>query len=674
MTSAVRAPASRTAEEDITDTHPSDPRAVRWLFRVATLLTVLPIAVAAVRHGLDGWVPVGDAATTAIRAHDVFTRNVPLVGMWSSASNWAGRPINFPGALQLYVMAVPIRLLGPTWGVLIGIATINVTAVLTACWLIRRRVGYRMATLACVFLASFVWTLGSEVLVDMTPMQMITVPAMLLFVAAWAVADGDLPALPIFFFTANYLFLDHLTLAALVPVLALSAVTLLGLDARRRRRTDPDAWPRHRRALWRYSGLSLAITALAWVPPLFQQFFTSPPHNLTNLYEASKVTPPKVVAWKPALSVVGATVAAPPFWLRPTFYKPSFQVDGTGQSALVVIAFTVFLLVAYGASLVIARRRQARTLVNGLLIALASVLGAILTTKKSSNPIGLMAGYLHSIWVSAVFVWMMLVIAAVQLLPRPRTPTAARIVQPMAVAAVALFAVLALPTSDQGSGTWPWAVAPAKEINAQVIPQLHGRGTVLVTTGGSLEEGAMAASLLFAMQDKGIPFVFQDEINRYQFGARRTYTPATPNAQVGLQISSRPDATAGSDFRLIARVSAKAQLSSAELSRLDRAVASWAEQRGRPLVNPKLTAINPELAAEVQAKLDRAYADARSTGEPLTDNPTFIDSALGTPTMTYGGSWLLTTGMEPDDLRRWATERHEASQRTFYIYLGPISP
>ena len=79
----------------------------RWVFRVACALVVLPVYVAAVRNGLHHWVPTWDAATTTVRVNDVFSRHPPLIGMWSSASGWSGHQINFIGALQLYLLAIP---------------------------------------------------------------------------------------------------------------------------------------------------------------------------------------------------------------------------------------------------------------------------------------------------------------------------------------------------------------------------------------------------------------------------------------------------------------------------------------------------------------------------------------------------------------------------------------
>lgn len=668
-TESVPAPGKAPAAAPPTATAPISQHG-RALFRAAALLTVLPIVVAAVRHGLNGWIPVGDAATTAVRANDVFSRHFPLVGMWSSASSWAGRPINFPGALQLYVMAVPMRLLGNTWGVLVGIATINTAALLTSCWLIRRRVGYRSATVACVFIASFVWTLGSEVLVDMTPMQMVTVPCMLLFVAVWSVGDGDTAALPVLAFVANYLLLDHLTLSALVPTMIVVAAALLAMHLRRQRADNPELWPDVRLQTIRATGWALLITLLAWTPPLIQQFTGSPPHNLTNLYEASKVTPPHVVKWGQAVSALGAVIAAPPWWLRPTFRTATFRTDGTGRPAVLVSMCAAALLTAYFVAFRAARRRD-RTVATGLLAAAGSVVGVLLTLKKSTNPIGLLPGYLHSLWVSAVFVWMLLGVAAVRLLPAPQLRIGRRTFQAGAVAMTAVMCVLSFPASNQGSGTWPWAVGPSKQINAQAIPQLRGKGTVLVTTGISLEEGAIQSSLLLAMQADGIPFVLTGLLNRHQFGEHREFVADPPNAQIAVYVTNSTTAPPGT--RRIAQASSEPTMSDAAFQAADRHVRSWLASLDAPQPNPVLRSIDPRLYATVQDRLDNAAAQARTTGKSLADVDGFISVALGTPIGDFNGSWLNSTGISEQLLQAWAEYLYFAQRRQFFVYMGPVT-
>ncbi len=640
------------------------------MFRAAVVLTVLPVVVAALRNGLAGWYPVGDAATTAVRVNDVFTRNIPLVGMWSSASDWAGRPINFPGALQLYLLAVPVRVLGDSWGVLVGMATLNVAALVTACWLIRRRVGYRLATLGCAFLASFTWTLGSEVLIDITPMQMVVVPTILLFVAAWAVADADLAALPVLAFVANYLFLDHLTLVALVPITVAPALVLLAARLRSLRRSDGGAWAVHRRRLWRALGASLALTLLAWTPPLIEQFATSAPHNLTNLYEASKATPPVVQSWSRSTSAVGATIASPPWWFRPTFRSPAFNVDGTGRPAVLVIGCSVALAAAYLVAAWVAWRRKQHTIVSGLVLGATSVLAVLVTTKKSTNPLGLMPSYLHCLWPASVFVWMMLAFAGVRLLATVPLRAHARHLQGVALAAAAVWCALAIPRSTQLTNDWPHADREVKAVLAQTVPAVRGKGPVLVLSSLTLEAGMVRSGLLLGLQDAGVPLRLAGDTDRYQYGERRAYRADPPNATQVLYVTSGPSTLPGS--KLLATTRPTMLLSEQERSRADRTVHEWLAQ-GRPLrVDPTFAHRYPTFAKQLQQTLDEMQATATRTGRPVSDDLRFVSVAAGSPYLEPNAPWIDTTGIDPGLLQRWAQDRYRIERQTINVYLAPI--
>ena len=60
-----------------------------------------------------GWMPYGDDAYFSVRAWDVFSRDIPLLGTSSSGTGRVTRQaINHPGPLQFDLLAVPARLLG----------------------------------------------------------------------------------------------------------------------------------------------------------------------------------------------------------------------------------------------------------------------------------------------------------------------------------------------------------------------------------------------------------------------------------------------------------------------------------------------------------------------------------------------------------------------------------
>ena len=97
-------------------------------------MALLPVVVAAVRAGREGWVPVGDAALLTVRASDVLGGgpggDAPSLGMWASTSWSLGFDINHPGPLLYWVLAVPAALVAGPVGVVIGPALVNCASVL----------------------------------------------------------------------------------------------------------------------------------------------------------------------------------------------------------------------------------------------------------------------------------------------------------------------------------------------------------------------------------------------------------------------------------------------------------------------------------------------------------------------------------------------------------------
>ncbi len=72
------------------------PDRLKHIYQVAVVLAVTPIVVSALRNGLSGWVPTGDAAITTLRIKDVFTAHPPLVGMAALTSTGTSHPYSFP--------------------------------------------------------------------------------------------------------------------------------------------------------------------------------------------------------------------------------------------------------------------------------------------------------------------------------------------------------------------------------------------------------------------------------------------------------------------------------------------------------------------------------------------------------------------------------------------------
>jgi hypothetical protein len=651
-----------------------DDERFSWVFRAACAVVILPVYVAAVRNGLHHWVPTWDAATTTVRVNDVFSRNAPLIGMWSSASGWSGRQINFIGALQLYLLAIPVKLLGTTWGVLLGMATLNSAALLTSAWLIRRRVGYRLGLVGCAFLASLVWAVGSEVVVDITPMQMGVLPYLLLLVAAWSVADADLAAIPVLAVVANYLLLDHLTFALAVPVLTIWSLALLVWNLRRRRRDDRGSWPATRRRLTRNVGIAVGFTVLVWLPPLYQQLFGKGPGNLGALLHASSATPPFVPKTMGALSAVIATVAVPPLWFRPTFRIATFNADGGGTSFVVAALATAVLLLLYGLGFWAARRRTDRTSAIGLATGLVAIAVGFGTAKKSTNPYGLRVNYLHSLWPMSVFVWMVLVLALIRTWPawspKVRPARGLAVVGATAVAVTAVFAILALPTRDLGAGTPAWTVPLARQLQRQLPAQVKGKGPILVEWSGATGAWALWPTIMLDLQAQGVPFKVATVSDEHQFGLDRAFHRSPPNARYALLISSNRVPPPGYHQIAAAHEGSPAQV--AEFERLDKQVHDWAKNVHELKLDPATASQPAALMVPYQKMLNGLVASARASGTSLADSPVFVMNVSNWFDEAHHKLVVQVPGIDPVLLHRWAKLSYDSTTHDAYVYLAPI--
>ncbi|MDQ6696995.1 MAG: hypothetical protein M3Z46_06005, partial [Actinomycetota bacterium] len=384
------------------------------LFRLSVAAAIVPIVVAAVRGCLQGWAPVSDDGLVAVRSFDVLTAHPPLLGMWSSASLWSRVQFNLPGPLEFELLAVPVHVLGQRVGTAIGMATINVMAVVVTAVLARRRGGPLLALGAMLFVVSLEWSMGSEFLYDPWPVNSAPFLFVLFLFAAWSVADGDIVTLPVVAFTGSYLVQTHLSYVIIVPVVGVVAVAGLLLSLRSHRRHDAPGWPALRRRALIGLASTVLLTLLLWVPPIYQQL-TGHPGNLTQVAKASRARPPTPPNARAAVKIVGSTVALPPWWLPPSYGSPSFDLAANGRPLLLAGA-GIALLVAAGVALArLAMRRRDRTSTTLLALAGGTLVAGLATAYKSPTPYGYNANYLRWLWPMSMFCWFAIAAVAVRL-------------------------------------------------------------------------------------------------------------------------------------------------------------------------------------------------------------------------------------------------------------------
>src|SRR4051812_9620247 len=193
----------------------------RWAARVAV---VLPIVIAVIRALVHGWFPIGDAALLAIRAYDVATPDHPLLGSWTSASFALGVNVNNPGPLYPDLLAPFMWTFGRAFGIgvatAIGIGTINAAAALGTALVGARIGGWRAERWMLLLVAALMWSMGSELLIDIWQPHALLLPFCALVALTIAVACGDTIMLPVWVGVASLIVQTHVAYVYAVGVLS----------------------------------------------------------------------------------------------------------------------------------------------------------------------------------------------------------------------------------------------------------------------------------------------------------------------------------------------------------------------------------------------------------------------------------------------------------------------
>jgi hypothetical protein len=126
---------------------------------VAAAVAAVPFLVVAAMSLGSSYRPVGDAAFIDLRVRDVFSGDLPLVGVYSRYG-W-----NHPGPVLLWALA-PLNAIagGAAWSTQLGTVLLQLGAVILAGWSAWRRGGPALvAGMACTLLLTLA-ALGPQVL------------------------------------------------------------------------------------------------------------------------------------------------------------------------------------------------------------------------------------------------------------------------------------------------------------------------------------------------------------------------------------------------------------------------------------------------------------------------------------------------------------------------------
>jgi hypothetical protein len=503
-----------TVEDVATGVDSSSPLATaRLAFRLfvaSIVVAVVPVAVATARAIHNGWLPTGDNALFAVRARDLFTHHLPLLGSWSSASLNAGTQLNHPGPLYFDLLAVPARVVQSGAGVAFGVAFVNALCIVGIAVFAYRRGGALLGTIAMAATATLCWAMGSELLFEPWNPHSALLPFLLFLVLVWSMTCGDLVALPLAAGIGGLLVQTHLSYALLVPLLGAWGIVGLVIGLRGERSREPDAWTARRARALRLVAVAGVVLAVCWIQPLIEQFTSDGSGNLTRLVDSARSSKAGTIGLGFGTRVVATVVSLPPWWFRPSMkdaFAPGWHEPSLGSTLLsLVVLFGVLGWCAW-----VSLRRRDRVSSWAIATAVAGLLAALVTAWQ--GPVTVFGNVTpHTfrwLWPLGAFVFF----AVASTISRRFAGSAGApkrstwLVAGFALVTVAV-AALNLPFADEGRGpnSQEYAIPAAHDIGQQ-MGSLEGRGPVLVD--GLFRAGfadPYGAAMVAELQRRGIPF------------------------------------------------------------------------------------------------------------------------------------------------------------------------
>lgn len=544
---------------------------------VMVVLVLVPFGASAARAHHRGWLPSGDDALIGLRTHDVLTSERPLVGQPSTSHLYgAKKDTSHPGPIEFYWLAGPLRVLGPSTGMLAGILVVNAAAVLVAAWVVLRRAGPSVAAWAMVGISFFLWSVGSAVLSDPISSNAGGISLLALAVLAWAVVDGDIRLLPLGAVFGSWVAQQHLAITLPASALVLYAVvgvavgSVLGGRAARRREADEEpplaeVWhtaqerpegfesPEDREPprLRPWVVGALAVSLVLWAPVIWQQL-TGHPGNLTAIIDYARTSEGKALGWMPALRQAIRANGFPPLLLRHDLTGRAFFAQPLSAFEVLTGIGTYLLLVATA----IGTWRRRRTL--SLLAVTALVLAAGGTYNGTTIPDSVEAfrvNFYRWTFVVALLSWIALgwaaaLVVRTALARRDRdVPSLLPRLAPVLAVALMLIPTIASATTvgsdDERRDETGFAAMQAMGDAAVAEADGAGAGTVTLVLRGRSAVIAAGPAVALQLEAAGHPVQVPGAESRF-WGDERVLQPGGDPGDLILElVSSRGPTTDG---------------------------------------------------------------------------------------------------------------------------------
>lgn len=280
-----------------------------WAGAFAVALLLAPIVTFLI--SLPKWAPGGDPAMMGLQSLAVGSDDTPLTGQPSTSALYvegANRHVDHLGPVHLYLMAVPMRLLGPSAGMLSISLVVVSTCLLLMAWVTYRRLGPVGGMIGAVLLGIIMFTAGAGIMMNPVSSHFAGYPLYCSALLLWCVMRGDVRLLPLATAVTAFAAQQHLSVGPTVAVLVVAAVGGLlyhwGRDGRWREGPA-------RRELLVWAGPAAAIGFVLWLPMLVQQLFGSP-GNLAHLVRLAFNSERPTVGLGSAVSQVAHVLGLPP--------------------------------------------------------------------------------------------------------------------------------------------------------------------------------------------------------------------------------------------------------------------------------------------------------------------------------------------------------------------------
>jgi len=362
-------------------------------------------------------------------------------------------------------------------GAVLGNLALHAAAIVGIVVVAHRRGGALVAAVAAATVAALCWSLGSAALVEPWHATSVVLPFLCFVLLIWSISRGDTVCLPWAALTGSLVLQTSLSYVLLVPGLA--AWGLLGLWLHLRRHGDDSDDRARLRGETRRRGLvALAVLAVCWAQPIWEQFTGAGVGNLSLLVRTSDQSLTRLSPMGTVLRVVEAA-AAPPRVATSTLLQLYRNVTEDTLPSFVPLALMVVATAAAVAWCVRSARRRHDEESTSLLVT-AAVLVVIGLVTATRAPAPELSGYqVRWVWPAAAFV----LFAALTVVARhvahddaddgadiDRRPTvgAPRLVGAFVVV-TGLFSALNLQPSHQGTS----APVPTFFVAADVVGQMH---------------------------------------------------------------------------------------------------------------------------------------------------------------------------------------------------------